>query len=163
MVWPWFFCRTVSVCPQSPYGSNDIIIWIFPDVLCLAFCMQHWPMWKKIGYKFHPRSSTSAFRESWVWMISRSPDYFITCYTVLTRPSKVETGCPRLHAIIGFRVGRYHVALHHCFLVFLFLAEILYFLIVLIFTVSKALLKSKKRFLLSYTNNGLGWRNDVTK
>ena len=27
----------------------------------------------------------------WIWMIFRSTDYFITCYTVLTRPNKVET------------------------------------------------------------------------
>ena len=31
-----------------------------------------------------------------LWMISQSTDYFIACYTVLTRPNKVETavhGC----------------------------------------------------------------------
>ena len=38
-------------------------------------------------------------------MISQSTDYFITCYTVLTRPNKVE----------AFYVVS---ALHHCFLNF---------------------------------------------
>ena len=52
MVWPWFFCRTVFVCPQSPYRGNDIIFWIFPDVLCQAFWMWHWPICKNVDMSF---------------------------------------------------------------------------------------------------------------
>ena len=46
------------------------------------------------GFEFHLRSSPSAF--SGFVNISRPADYFTTCYTVLTRPKKVETavrGC----------------------------------------------------------------------
>ena len=45
-------------------------------------------------FEFHLRSSPSAFSE--YMDISRPADYFIACYTVLTRPNKVETavhGC----------------------------------------------------------------------
>ena len=46
------------------------------------------------GFEVHLRSSPSAF--SGFVNISRPADYFTTCYTVLTRPNKVETavyGC----------------------------------------------------------------------
>ena len=29
MVWPWFFCGTVFVCPQSPCRANNMIFWMF--------------------------------------------------------------------------------------------------------------------------------------
>ena len=47
-------------------------------------------------------------------MISRSTDYFITCYTVLTRPNKVQTA---VHvAIVGFQFGLYHIVVPLSFL-----------------------------------------------
>ena len=68
--------------------------------------------------------------------ISRPADYFIACYTVLTRPKKVETAvhgctswlsvwtlscrCPiKLFCVIS--------ALHHCLLLFLFLADQIFY------------------------------------
>ena len=58
------------------------------------------------GFEFHPRSSPSAF--SVFVNISRPADYFTTCYTVLTRPNKVEQ--LSTVAILGFQFGLYHVA-----------------------------------------------------
>ena len=105
------------VCPQFPYDGNDMIFWFFPIVPCHAFCMWHWPICKNLDLSFiwgHHHLhlvgmdrllvSTSFPGQNpgnevvLVWMISRSTDYFITCYTVavLTRPSKVKTavhGC----------------------------------------------------------------------
>ena len=52
MVWPWFSCRTVCVCPQFPYRGNDTIFWIFPIVPCHAFCMWHWPIGKYFDFSF---------------------------------------------------------------------------------------------------------------
>ena len=34
-----FLRDTFFVCPQSPYRDNDMTLWIFPVVLCDAFCM----------------------------------------------------------------------------------------------------------------------------
>lgn len=31
--WPWLFCGTVFVCPQSPCSDNDMIFCTFPAVL----------------------------------------------------------------------------------------------------------------------------------
>ena len=50
--------------------------------------------WQRFGFEFRLRSSPSAFSE--YMDISRPAEYFIACYTVLTRPNKVETavhGC----------------------------------------------------------------------
>ena len=52
MVWPWFFCETVFVCPQFPYRGNDMIFWIFPIVHCHAFCMWHWSKCKDLDLSF---------------------------------------------------------------------------------------------------------------
>ena len=63
-----------------------------PIVPCHAFCMWHWPIGKDLDLKFiwgHHRLSE-------YMDISRPAEYFIACYTVLTRPNKVETavhGC----------------------------------------------------------------------
>ena len=92
MVWSWFSCGTVCVCPQLPYRGNDMIIWIFPVVPCHAFCMWHWPTGEDLDLSFiwghhHPYKYMN---------ISRPTEYFIACYTVLTRSNKVETavhGC----------------------------------------------------------------------
>ena len=92
MVWRWFSCGTVCVCPQLPYRDNDMIIWIFPIVPCHAFCMWHWPIGKDLDLKFiWGHHHLSEYMD-----ISRPAEYFIACYTVLTRPNKVETavnGC----------------------------------------------------------------------
>ena len=93
VVWQWNCCGTVFVYPQSPHRDNDMIFWIFLLPFLTRFACD-------IGQ--------SAKISIWVspevikiicgiyWMIGRSTDYFITCYTVLTRPNKVETaahGC----------------------------------------------------------------------
>ena len=67
---------TVFVSPQSPYRDNDIILWIF--LLSFVTCLTLANL-QKFGFDFHLRSFEP-----------------ITCYTVLTRPNKVETavhGC----------------------------------------------------------------------
>ena len=49
---------------------------------------------QEFGFEFHLRSSPSAFSE--YMDVSQPADHFIACYTVLTRPNKVETavhGC----------------------------------------------------------------------
>ena len=90
MVWPWFSCGTVCVCPQFPYHDNDIICWIFPIVPCHSFCIWHWPMGKDLDLSFiwgrHHLHLVG------IWMISRPADYFFPFYTVLTRPNS----CRRL-------------------------------------------------------------------
>ena len=72
-----------------------MIFWIFPVVLCHAFCMWHWPTGKDLvfGFEFHLRSSPSAF-SGYEWSVDQPIN--IACYTVLARPNKVETavhGC----------------------------------------------------------------------
>ena len=92
MVWPWFSCGTVCVCPQLPYRDNDMIIWIFPIVPCHAFCMWHWSIGKDLDLSFiWGHHHLSEYMD-----ISRPTEYFIACYTVLARPNNVETavhGC----------------------------------------------------------------------
>ena len=49
---------------------------------------------QRFGFEFHLRSSPSAFSE--YMDVSQPADHFIACYTVLTRPNKIETavhGC----------------------------------------------------------------------
>ena len=43
---------TVFVCLQSPYRGNNMIFWIFPVILCHAFCMWHWPICKNVDLSF---------------------------------------------------------------------------------------------------------------
>ena len=93
MVWPWFSCGTVCVCPQLPYRGNDMVIWIFPAIVpCHAFCLRHWPIGKDLDLSFiWGHHHLSEYMD-----ISRPSENFIACYTVLTRPNKVETavhGC----------------------------------------------------------------------
>ena len=92
MVWPRFSCGTVCVCPQLPCRGNDMIIWIFPNVPCHAFCMWHWPIGKDLDLSFiWGHHHLSEYMD-----ITRPTEYFIARYTVLTRPNKVETavhGC----------------------------------------------------------------------
>ena len=59
--------------------------------------------WQRFGLEFHLRSSPSAF-SGYTLDISRPADYFITCYTLLTRPNKVETA-----VLLGFQFGLYRV------------------------------------------------------
>ena len=76
MVWPWFSCGTVCVCPQFPYRGNDMIFWIFPFVPCHAFCMWHyWPIGKDLYSSFiwgHHHLILSEYMD-----ISRPAEYFI--------------------------------------------------------------------------------------
>ena len=97
--WPLLFGGTVFVCQQFPYRRNDMIhaIWIIPIALCHTFCLGHWPMLalKDLDW-VSSEVITICMMWMMVWMVSRSADYFMTCYTVLTRSNKVETavhGC----------------------------------------------------------------------
>ena len=72
-----------------------MIFWIFPVVLffCHAFCNVTLANLQKFGFEFRLRSSPFAFSG---WSVDRQADFFIACYTVLTRPNKVKTalqGC----------------------------------------------------------------------
>ena len=70
------------------------------DILDFSYCplsrVLHVTLtnWQRFGFEFHLRSSPSPFSE--YMDISRTAVYFMTCYTVLTRPNKFETavhGC----------------------------------------------------------------------
>ena len=95
LIFTWFghdFPVGQFVCPQLPYRGNDMIIWIFPIVPCHAFCMWHWPIGRSLDLSFiWGHHHLSEYMD-----ISRPTEYFIACYTVLTRPNNVETavhGC----------------------------------------------------------------------
>ena len=68
MVWPWFFCGTVCVCPQFSY------------ILDFSYCplsrVLHVTLanWQEFGFEFHLRSSPSY---SEYMDISQPVDYFI--------------------------------------------------------------------------------------
>ena len=88
-------CGTVCVCLQFSYRRNDMIFCI-QFSYCPLSRVLHVTLanWQRFGFEFHLRSSPSAF--SGYMDISRPADYFITCYTMPTRPNKVETavhGC----------------------------------------------------------------------
>ena len=104
LILTWFgqdFPAGQVVCPQLPYRCNDMIFWIFPIVPCHAFCMWHWPIGKDLDLSFiWGHHHLSEYRD-----ISRQAEYFIACYTVLTRPNKVET------AVHGCRFVGFHVAI----------------------------------------------------
>ena len=65
------------------------------DILDFSYChlsrVLHVTLanWQIFGFEFHLRLSPSAF--SGFMDISRSADYFKTCYTVVTRPNNFET------------------------------------------------------------------------
>ena len=65
------------------------------DILDFSYChlsrVLHVTLanWQIFGFEFHLRLSPSAF--SGFMDISRPADYFITCYTVVTRPNNFET------------------------------------------------------------------------
>ena len=89
--------------------------------------------WQRFGFEFHLRSSPSAY--SGFVKISRPAEYLTACYTVLKRPNKVETtvhGCNlafSLDSIVSLPREAFYVvsALHHCLLVFLFLADQIFY------------------------------------
>ena len=98
MVWPWFSCGTVCVCPQLPYRGNDVIFWIFPIVPCHAFCMWHWAIGKDLDLSFiWGHHHLSEYMD-----ISRPAEYFIACYTVLMRPNKLETAVHGCNSVLAF-------------------------------------------------------------
>ena len=109
-----------SFCLQFPYRGNDMIFWIFPIVHCHAFCMWHWP---RFGFGFHLRSPPSAFSlfsvfSGYEWSVDQLHDQS-TCYTVLTRPNKVETavhGCNSSLSVWTLSCHTVQSALHHCLL-----------------------------------------------
>ena len=95
----------ISRDSQFPYRGNNMIFWIFRVVLCRAFCIWHWPIGKDLDLSF-------------IWghrhhlhlvgmMISWSADYFITCYTVLTRLNKVETAVHGCNSCSPAALGTY--------------------------------------------------------
>ena len=61
MVWPWFFCLTVFVCPQSPYRGNDKIFWNFLLSFVTHFACDIGQSAKIFRFEFHLRSSPSTF------------------------------------------------------------------------------------------------------
>ena len=78
-------CWTVFVCPQFICRGNSMIFWICPVVHCHAFCMWHWPIWIWLS------AEVITICLLWVWKNSRPwADYFITCYTILSRHNNVE-------------------------------------------------------------------------
>ena len=112
MVWPWFSCGTVCVCPQFSYRDNDMIFWIFPIVPCHAFCMWHWPIGKNVDSSSvwgHHHLIVSIYGyQSTSWLLH------IACYAVLTRPNKVETAVHGCNCWLS--VGLYHVVVPLSFL-----------------------------------------------
>ena len=122
------------VCPQFPYRGKDTIFWINFSY-CPLPCVLHATLanWQRFGFEFHLRSSPSAY--SGFVNISRPAEYFTACYTVLKRPNKVETavhGCNlafSLDSIVSLPRQAFYVvsALHHCSLVFLFLADQIFY------------------------------------
>ena len=89
-----FIISYVCVCPEFPLTRQQ------HDILGFSCCPLSRVLnvtladWRRFGFEFHLRSLPSAFSE--YMDISRPADYFMTCYTVLTRPNKVETavhGC----------------------------------------------------------------------
>ena len=91
--------------------------------ICLLSRVLHVTLasWQGFGFEFHLRSSPCTFSES--MDIGRSADYFIACYTVLTRAKKLETavhGCSSWLSVwtLSCRcpVKLFYVvsALHHC-------------------------------------------------
>ena len=123
MVWPslqadslvWMGSRASRypnkwVCSQSRFGHDFLrdrfylsavsLSRLQHDFLDFSYCplsrVLHVTLanWQRFKFEFHLRSSPSAF--SGCMDISRPADYFITCYTVLTRPNKFENSCPRL-------------------------------------------------------------------
>ena len=78
-------CHTASVSLLRPrHDILDICFCLLSRVLQVTLAN-----WQGFGFEFHLRLSPPEFKG--VWMISRSADYYITCYTVLTRSNKVET------------------------------------------------------------------------
>ena len=74
-----------GVCTQFICLGNSMIFWIFPVVHCHAFCMWHWPIWIWLS------AEVITICLWWVWKNSQPADYFITCYTMLSRHKNVET------------------------------------------------------------------------
>ena len=70
--------------PRLPHDILDFSFCPLPRVLHVTLAN-----WQGFGFEFHLRSSPSEFEG--VYMISRSADYYIICYTVLKRCNKVET------------------------------------------------------------------------
>ena len=81
------------------------------DILDFSYCLLSRVLhvtlanWQRFGSEFHLRSSSSAY--SGFVNISRPAEYFTACYTVLKRPSKVETavhGCNLASSLDSYRV-----------------------------------------------------------
>ena len=70
---------------------TTLIFWIFS--YCPLSHVSHVTLanWQGFGFEFHLRPSQSAFTFSEYMDISRPADYFIACFTVLTRAKKLET------------------------------------------------------------------------
>ena len=132
MVWPWFSCGTV--CLSAVSLSRQ-----WHDILDFSYCplsrVLHVTLanWQRFGFEFHLGSSASTF--SGFVNISQPAENFTACNTVLKRPNKVETavhGCNlafSLDSIVSLPRLASHVvsALHHCLLVFLFLADQIFY------------------------------------
>ena len=95
-----------------------MIIWIFPIVPWYAFCMWHWPIDKDLDLSFiWGHHHLSEYMD-----ISRPTEYFIACYTVLTRPNRGETavhGCNCWLSVSLPRWAFHVVSALHCLLLHL--------------------------------------------
>ena len=122
------FCRFRVSLPRQ---RHDISFGLNRYPLSFRSCVLH-VTFANLHLSFvRLRSSPSAFSG---WPVHQPLNYFITCYTVLTRPNKFETavhGCnswllvwtlPNVAVMLFFYVVS---ALHHFVPVFLFLLQIL--------------------------------------
>ena len=132
MVWPWFSCGTVCVCPQFPYRGNHTIFWIFPIVPCHAFSMWHWPIGKDLELSFIWGHHHLQKVGLWIWVDQLNTSQLATpCWGDPTRSKQLSAvaiwlsvwtllcRCPCSFYVVS--------ALHHCLLVFLFLADQIFY------------------------------------
>ena len=121
MVWPWFCCGTVSVCPQFPYRSNDTIFWTFPIVPCHAFCMWHWPVGKDLDLSFIWGHRHLHIVGLWISVDQLNTSQLATpCWR---DPTRSKNSCPRLQ--FAFQFGLYRVVAPLSFLRSISLASLL--------------------------------------
>ena len=91
-----FLRDSFFVCPQSPYRDNDMILWIFPVVLCDAFCMWYWSICKSLVLSFswghHHLHLVGLDDQSITWLLQ----------FLLYRADETQQGrnsCPRLQLL----------------------------------------------------------------
>ena len=88
----------MSVCSSLSRQRHDILD--FPYCPLLRVMDATLTNWQRFGFEIQLMSSPSAFSE--YIDVSRPADYFIACYTVLTRPNKVETAVHGTLQLLAF-------------------------------------------------------------